>query len=527
MEEQTKNKRLRIIAICGISFLVIMWVLTLVSKGIYASKLPMVTVVKPAEKFIVHSVIADGYVEESGGLAIHTIPGLRIEKVYVGLGDLIEVGDPLYQIEIEDLKSIIKTKNQEIKKLQLQNKDIKSKQEKNKQSQEIELNRLQQDKEMALDLGSTEVERAKQQVAQAESNLNTHLSNKPASTSSDDKAKQQKIYEDYKKEVKRVEDLIQSLTNEIAGLEDTSPDLEEKKADLAKAKIDYQALLDNPVSKPDYSNESSSMENWDNQKVTLEEQLVTAKNRLTDLLKSNHKSEIEIERLLEDLALQDDLDSTLQINQITLQQMQDDLAGIEKILGQEGIITATRKGMVTQIFLSSGDRTMDSPVIMVMDETNQAQLKVIVTSDERKWFEIGSEVDVLIGGSQQNNKGVLSYIEALGDGRFEVTILLPDSKATPGTLGTLCKEESGEKQPYVIPSDAVIKDDYKTYIYVVKERDGILGKERYAQKINIKIAEENKEYIAIEPGIIDQNAIVILDSTKEFKNGEVIRYMEE
>ena len=311
MEEQTKNKRLRIIAICGISFLVIMWVLTLVSKGIYASKLPMVTVVKPAEKFIVHSVIADGYVEESGGLAIHTIPGLRIEKVNVGLGDLIEVGDPLYQIEIEDLKSIIKTKNQEIKKLQLQNKDIKNKQEKNKQSQEIELNRLQQDKEMALDLGSTEVERAKQQVAQAESNLNTHLSNKPASTSSDDKAKQQKIYEDYKKEVKRVEDLIQSLTNEIAGLEDTSPDLEEKKADLAKAKIDYQALLDNPVSKPDYSNESSSMENWDNQKVTLEEQLVTAKNRLTDLLKSNHKSEIEIERLLEDLALQDDLDSTL------------------------------------------------------------------------------------------------------------------------------------------------------------------------------------------------------------------------
>ena len=51
---------------------------------------------------------------------------------------------------------------------------------------------------------------------------------------------------------------------------------------------------------------------------------------------------------------------------MTFQQMQANLPGIEKIIGQAGIISATRKGMVTQLFISSGDRNRVSPVLRVM-----------------------------------------------------------------------------------------------------------------------------------------------------------------
>ena len=69
------------------------------------------------------------------------------------------------------------------------------------------------------------------------------------------------------------------------------------------------------------------------------------------------------------------------------------------------------------------------------------------------------------------------------------------------------------------------RESIRSYVYVVKERDGILGKEYYAEQVNVRIQDENDAWVAVE-GALDGDSLIIAYSTKEVKNGDVVRLEE-
>lgn len=56
----------------------------------------------------------------------------------------------------------------------------------------------------------------------------------------------------------------------------------------------------------------------------------------------------------------------------------------------------------------------------------------------------------------------------------------------------------------------------------MKEREGILGAEYYAEEVNVRISDENDSFAAVE-GALDENSRIILSATKEIKNGDTVR----
>ena len=101
-----------------ILFLAGMWICTLISKSVYTSKLPVVNTASPESKYIEHRVEAEGIVIEGGKQAVTALSGLRVESVTVRVGDKIEEGDILFQVDLEDLKELIEEKQDKISVLQ-------------------------------------------------------------------------------------------------------------------------------------------------------------------------------------------------------------------------------------------------------------------------------------------------------------------------------------------------------------------------------------------------------------------------
>ncbi len=102
------------------AFLIFMWLCTVISKSVYTTKLPVVSTETLQSKYIEHRVEADGIVVEGGKQAVTTLPGLRVAAVLVHPGDRVESGDLLFQIDLDDLKEIIASRQVEINTLKTQ-----------------------------------------------------------------------------------------------------------------------------------------------------------------------------------------------------------------------------------------------------------------------------------------------------------------------------------------------------------------------------------------------------------------------
>ena len=81
-------------------FLGFMVICTLISKSVYAYRLPVVSTCEPEAKYIEHKVQAEGIVEAGGEKTVAALPGLRIDSVLVQVGERVEEGDALFQVEI-------------------------------------------------------------------------------------------------------------------------------------------------------------------------------------------------------------------------------------------------------------------------------------------------------------------------------------------------------------------------------------------------------------------------------------------
>ena len=63
----------------------------------------------------------------------------------------------------------------------------------------------------------------------------------------------------------------------------------------------------------------------------------------------------------------------------------------------------------------------------------------------------------------------------------------------------------------------------RSFVYVVKEREGILGMEYYVEEVNVRILDQNDNWVAVE-GALDSESQIIVSATKEIKNGEIVRF---
>lgn len=439
--------------IIGFSFfLVFMWLCTIISKSIYTTRLPMVNTVSPEEKYIEHKVEAAGIVVEGGKQAITVLPGVKVKTLTAHVGDRIEEGDLLFQVDLDDLKEIIKEKQTQINSLQLQVNTILENQELVNQKKEIEEARAREDYNTTARLEDTDVGRAADRYARAAEDLDN-------------------FYEDN------------------SGMDEETRNQTQ------------QELLD---------------------------ALQSAAYAEADAKRERDQAMKDAERSVEDILFPDASDATLSVTQLQISELNADLSKYLDILNQEGNIRAGRAGMITDIYIEAGGRIPDGAAMMLTDDNVPCQFKVILDKEQKKYVGFGDEVTVKLDGNSKKMDMTIDYFSESQSmpGSFETLINLPEGTGIPGLSGTLSCSDIGEKYGCCIPSVSIMERENKSYyVYVLREREGILGKEYYVEEVNVSIVDKNENWAAIEGSTLDSESEIIISADKEFGKGDIVRWI--
>lgn len=565
-------KKKRKIAIGFGVFLSLMAVGTLISKGIYATGLPQIDAAAPVNIRIAHEIAAEGSIKQGKETALHVAGGLRVESLYVRVGDKIKIGDILFDIDEEDLLEQITTQEREIQKINLQIADIQKNVQLSNQEKALIRSRAEEDYKNA-------EEKLNKEINDTMGEQQVHQEDSVAATSTQERQNKENAHQEWQrkkgeleqalakaqkeknqseavrtqamgalneaekaKEEKPTEEPTEETTTEEATTEVATADkaTDEELAQLKKAlqdaeKVNYekeQALTDaqynlsvhsaKSVAKPDYSAEDMAQENW----KTLEEQM---ENDLKDKEAEKAETLKSARRELEDAAQEANADSLEQIYKLELAEKTDTLRKLKEVMSSDGKICSEEDGMVTAFPVAVGERTTDGPAAKIADLSQQFEFTAVIQPEQKKYMNQGDSVKITLSGASSFVEGKIDYLtesEVL-EGAYEATVLLPQGSGIIGQNGTLSVSAQSPGYPVCIPTDAVHKDSNgKDYVYIVSRKENILGSELAVRKIHVYVIDKNDRYAAIAEGMVDGKTQVVVSATKELHDGATVRFAE-
>lgn len=558
------KKQKKILTAFGI-FLAFMFVCTLVSRAVYASMLPQVTVDTPRRMAISHKVEAEGIVHQGREYAVNVLSGLRVRTVCTHVGDRVTPETLLFELDADDLKEQIQEKELAIKKLQLQISDQERNRNLDAQKKQTESARAREDYTRAESEAGEKLERAKEDLNDAEDALDD-LKDHPVEMTSEKERKAaqkeyeawvqeeaelkeklqkaQEAYEEAQGEVKRLEEELEAASDSHASAEDAGEadgignggeELEKAREAEAAAKEQYEAARsayqshsDNPVTEPDFSAEDEAQSAWESKKASLKDAVNAAERAVEDAEQSKSDAMLEADRKMTDANTEDAFDSSLEVNRLELTSMQTELAAYKKILDTGGAVYPEVEGIITRIQVSPGERVPDGAALVYADLSSPMQFNVSLTKEQKKYVNQGDTIELSLGSSSSKEYTVDYVAENEANPElYDVYIFLPDGVGTIGQSGSFEAETQSETFSCCIPIDALREDsNHRKYVYTVSEKSGILGTELAAEKIYVKVLDQNDSYAAIEEGVIGRETELIITSTENLEDRDVIRYKE-
>ena len=560
------KKQKKILAAFGV-FLVFMFLCTLISRAVYASGLPQVTVDTPQRMAVNHKVEAEGIVRQGREYAVNVLSGLRVKTVYTHVGDRVTPETLLFELDTEDLREKIRKQELAVKKLQLQMSDQQKNRNLDEQKKQTESGRAREDYARTESAEGEKLGRAEEDLSDAEDALE-ELRNHPVEVTPDEERRAvreeyetwvqeetelkeeleqaQEEYEAARDKVKMLEEELEAgengsgdsgeaengidFSDRLAGaeLEAARQAEAEARSRCEDARSAYQAHTDNPVNEPDFSAEDEAQAAWEARKDSLKDAVDSAKRAVDDAKQSKSDRMLEAERRVTDADREDSSDSSLEISSLELSAMQKELADYKKVLEANGQVYPEVEGIITRIQVSPGERAPDGAAVVYADLSSPMQFYVSLTKEQKKYVNQGDSVKLSLGRDSGKDYRV-DYIaeNEMNPELYDAYIFLPDGVGMIGQSGSFQAETQSETFSCCIPANALREDaSHRKFVYIVSEKSGILGKELAAEKVYVKVLDQNENYAAIEEGVIDRETELIVTSTENLEDRDVIRYKE-
>ena len=257
---------------------------------------------------------------------------------------------------------------------------------------------------------------------------------------------------------------------------------------------------------------------------TLENALQVAVYAEADAKKERDQALKEAGRNVENILKPEESDASISVYQLEVNSLKEELNKYQQIIEKEGKVYADTSGVVTDIFMEAGGRVPDAAALLLSDDTVPYQFKVNFTKEQKKYINSQSDVKLKLDGIKELNVTLEHLVESpLTPGSFEGIITLPENIGMPGLSGNVVHSERGQKYDHCVSTQLIQGEKNREYVLVLEEKEGILGKEYYIRKVNVKILDQNESWAAIE-GAISKDSLMIESTTEELENGEIVRW---
>lgn len=192
----------------------------------------------------------------------------------------------------------------------------------------------------------------------------------------------------------------------------------------------------------------------------------------------------------------------------------------KSILEDGGKVKAGQEGTVLEVMLQSGVRMGTEAVMRYANDESSRIFCTIISQEQKSMVHTGDTVKISFPGtSEEVSETIDSIVQE--NGSYTVTIWLEPEVAMGRTEGIMELTSTSEIYDFVVPKQA-LHNDGGNCVYVLEERNGILGTELSIRSMTVRLIDENEDNAAIADELLTSDMKIVTQSSKELSNGAAV-----
>ena len=567
--EMDKNKKssLQVKAVKALAgFLILMFLLTILSRAADSLTIAKVTASAATGGVISHNIEVDGNITPNKDIAISTSANIKIASVEATEGKTVKKGDLLIQLDTADLKKKLLQAQKELQVAKATASDKKANEAIAADTKSKSLQRTYEDYNQTVADANDSVSKAKSDMNEAWNAYNTYKNSNSNSGETDttvrdslektveekqlayDKAVanldgvEKDIEADVQKEIKKAEEASKDESgNPIALTQEDKQKIREQvnarpenvsllqnANDQINTAKDALTEAENALSAYNEQQNNSSSASYDEQLKTLYDDYKAKEEAYNEAVKQRQSTIQSANRTLEDAKAPENVDTATALTaNDDLEEKQLAVDELQKVMDVNGKITAPSDGLITKVNVTTGETTTEDTAIRISDQSAGYKFTATLDKASAKYLSKDDKVTLDLGNGTTVEGLTVQSIDVSAEDKnsYELTVSIPAKVKKLGSIATLKVEKASKKYDTCVPLGALHSDGDKYYVYVINEKDTILGTETAVDKVQVDILDKNNEQAAIE-GSFSWGQQFVLTSSKTLRNGDRVRLVE-
>lgn len=553
--EMDKNKKssLQVKAVKALAgFLILMFLLTILSRAADSLTIAKVTASAATGGVISHNIEVDGNITPNKDIAISTSANIKIASVEATEGKTVKKGDLLIQLDTADLKKKLLQAQKELQVAKATASDKKANEAIAADMKTKSLQRSYEDYNQTVADANDSVSKAKSDMNEAWNAYNTYKNSNSNSGETDTTVSDslEKTVEEkqlaYDKAVANLDGVEKVIEEEIKKAEEASKDesgnstLTQENKQKIRERVNASLMQDantakdalteaeNALSAYNEQQNNSSSASYDEQLKTLYDDYKAKEEAYNEAVKQRQSTIQSANRTLEDAKAPENVDTATALTENDdLEEKQLAVDELQKVMDVNGKITAPSDGLITKVNVTTGETTTEDTAIRISDQSAGYKFTATLDKASAKYLSKDDKVTLDLGNGTTVEGLTVQSIDVSAEDKnsYELTVSIPAKVKKLGSIATLKVEKASKKYDTCVPLGALHSDGDKYYVYVINEKDTILGTETAVDKVQVDILDKNNEQAAIE-GSFSWGQQFVLTSSKTLRNGDRVRLVE-
>ena len=528
--DKDKKSSLQVKAIKALAgFLILMFLLTILSRAADSLTIAKVTASAATGGVISHNIETDGNITPNKDIAISTSADIKIASVEATEGKTVKKGDVLIQLDMDDLKTKLLKAQKDLAVAQATASDKKANKAIEADNKARSLERSYEDYNQTISDADDAVSKAKDNMNEAWNAYNDYKKNNNNNSDDTDTT----VSDSLQKTVEEKQEAYERAVDELHGVEkETEEDVQEKieeaqhKVDKAK---DALSEAENALSAYNEQQNNNSSASYDEQLKALYDDYKSKEEAYDEAIKQRKSTIQSADRSLEDANTPESVDTASALTENDdLQEKQLAVDKLQKVMDAGGKVTAPSDGLVTKVNVTTGEATTEDTAIRISDQSAGYKFAATLDKSDAKFLAKDDKVTLDLGNGTSVEGLKIQSIDVSQEDKnsYELTVSIPAKVKKIGTIATLKVEKASKKYDTCVPLTALHSDGDKYYVYVINEKDTILGTETAVDKVQVEILDKNNEQAAID-GAFSWDQKFVLTSSKTLRDGDRVRLLEE
>ena len=547
--EMDKNKKssLQVKAVKALAgFLILMFLLTILSRAADSLTIAKVTASAATGGVISHNIEVDGNITPNKDIAISTSANIKIASVEATEGKTVKKGDLLIQLDTADLKKKLLKAQKELQVAKATASDKKANEAIAADTKSKSLQRTYEDYNQTVADANDSVSKAKSDMNEAWNAYDTYKNSNSNSGETDTTVSDslEKTVEEkqlaYDKAVANLDGVEKVIEEEIKKAESGNSTLTQEDKQKIREQVNASLMQDantakdalteaeNALSAYNEQQNNSSSASYDEQLKTLYDDYKAKEEAYNEAVKQRQSTIQSANRTLEDAKAPENVDTATALTENDdLEEKQLAVDELQKVMDVNGKITAPSDGLITKVNVTTGETTTEDTAIRISDQSAGYKFTATLDKASAKYLSKDDKVTLDLGNGTTVEGLTVQSIDVSAEDKnsYELTVSIPAKVKKLGSIATLKVEKASKKYDTCVPLGALHSDGDKYYVYVINEKDTILGTETAVDKVQVDIRDKNNEQAAIE-GSFSWGQQFVLTSSKTLRNGDRVRLVE-